>query len=358
VGIAATIVESAVAEDDMIGASTPTCVDPGAMGRSAIMAVKKVEAEKELFYEYLRRNKLKRTHQKELILETFLANEGHMSVEDVYALVKKKDRRVGIVTVFRTLKSLTACGIAKEITLGDGLTRFEHSYRHPLHHHIICTACHNVIEFLSPELERIQQEIVRNYQFQPQHERIQIYGICRNCREERPVPEGPKLDTGKVFARDALRMALAMQAQVVDFYRSVAGLNDDPSGRRVFEAMLKTGEGHARELESELEGLLRREKGIENAPVFLHFDPNELREVLPCLQAHLIEDVLRLDGRRSIEVSREVSDRAYGYFRELAERFSETEGKRIFQRYAEHGPECGAALESCLETLGSLPRDP
>ena len=87
------------------------------------MPGRKLEAEKELFYEYLRQNGLKKTRQKDLILDTFLGNEGHMSVEDIYALVKKRDRRVGIVTVFRTLKSLNACGIAREINLGDGLTQ-------------------------------------------------------------------------------------------------------------------------------------------------------------------------------------------------------------------------------------------
>ena len=109
------------------------------------MPGKKLKEETELFYAYLRQNGLKKTYQKDLILETFLNTEGHLSVEDIYSLVRKKDRKVGVVTVFRTLKSLTSCGISREITLGDGLTRFEHSYHHPHHHHIVCTECHKAI---------------------------------------------------------------------------------------------------------------------------------------------------------------------------------------------------------------------
>src|SRR5512136_183198 len=105
------------------------------------MQMRKLKEETEVFYAYLRQNGLKKTYQKDLILETFLNAEGHLSVEDLYALVKKRDKRVGIVTVFRTLKSLAASGIACEINLGDGLTRFEHRYRHPEHHHIVCTQC-------------------------------------------------------------------------------------------------------------------------------------------------------------------------------------------------------------------------
>jgi Fur family ferric uptake transcriptional regulator len=319
------------------------------------MPAKKLEEEKELFYEFLHRNGLKKTHQKELILETFLGNEGHMSVEDIYALVKKKDKKVGIVTVFRTLKSLTACGIAKEITLGDGLTRFEHCYHHPLHHHIVCTECHKVIEFLSPELESVQQAIVTKYHFRPLHQRIQIYGICRNCREQRPASDQPKPDTGKVFARDALKMALAVQKQGVEFYRSAAVQNRDPAGREVFETMVREEESYARELESKLNMMNRHEKGLEDAPIFLHFDPCELQQLVPCVQANLIEGELRMDARSALEIAMKLEKCAAGFFKEYAEKFDDTEGKRIFQRHAEQGMNRCAAIRRRAEAMVAAP---
>jgi Fur family ferric uptake transcriptional regulator len=183
------------------------------------MPMRKLKEEIELFYSYLRQNGLKKTYQKDLILETFLNTEGHLSVEDIYALVKKKDKKVGIVTVFRTLKSLTACGIAREITLGDGLTRFEHGYHHPSHHHIVCTECNRAIEFVSPELEKIQGEIIEKYHFHPANHRFQTFGICEDCRDKRPIEEIQKHDTEKIFARDAVKMALNMENRCLEFYR-------------------------------------------------------------------------------------------------------------------------------------------
>jgi len=317
------------------------------------MAVINVEKEKELFNEFLRQHGLKKTHQKELILETFLANEGHMCVEDVYHLVKKRDKRIGIVTVFRTLKSLTACGIAKEITLGDGLTRFEHCYHHPAHHHIICTQCQRVIEFLSPDLDRVQQEIVSQYRFQPvrQGVRIQIHGVCQDCLDQRPVPESPNADTEKVFARDALKMALAVHQLEVEFYRSAARSNQEPAGREVFETMAREEESHAKKLEIELEAFSRQVDGIGEAPLFLHFDLTELQRLFPSVLAGMVEKELRLDGQGALAFALEAERRTSDFFKEYAEKFDDTEGKRIFQRVAEHSIKCCAAISRKAESM-------
>lgn len=313
------------------------------------MPLKKLEEVKDFFYEYLRQNGLKRTHQKDLILETFLTNEGHMSVEDVYALVKRKDRKVGIVTVFRTLKTLTGCGLAKEITLGDGLTRFEHCYYHPVHHHIICTLCNRVIEFLSPDLERVQEQIVGKYGFRQLHQRIQIYGICQECAEQRPSPEFPKVDTGKVFARDALRMAVAMQKQAIEFYRAAAVHNLDPGGRAVFASLEQEETEHLRELEQELENLFRQHKGLEQAPMFLHFDDCELHRLLPHLQSNLVGGEMLMDAKRALEVGVQNHEQAAEFFREYSEKFGDTEGKRIFLRFADIVTKHGNAIGSLVQ---------
>jgi len=298
------------------------------------MAAKKLEEEKEWFYEYLRRNGMKRTHQKDLILGVFLSNEGHMSVEDVYSLAKKLDRKVGIVTVFRTLKALKDCGIAKEIALGDGLTRFEHCYLHPLHHHIVCMQCHKVIEFLSPDLERVQQAIVSRYDFQPFRQRIQIEGVCRECRNQIPGKTFPKLDSDKVFARDALRLALAVKSRTLEFYESAAVLNQDPKGRAAFEAITKAERERADSLSRELDLLHRKERGLEHAPLMLHFEPREIQQLVPSLQPDLAGGELLLDARRAREIGAQLDARCAAFFKEYAERFGDCDGKRIFQRLA------------------------
>ena len=299
------------------------------------MPARKLKEETELFYAYLRQNGLKKTYQKDLILETFLNTEGHLSVEDIYSLVKKKDKKVGVVTVFRTLKSLVSCGIAREITLGDGLTRFEHSYHHPHHHHIVCMDCHKAIEYVSPELERIQDEILRKYHFRAIHNRFQTYGICEDCQEQRSVPELTKHDTEKVFARDALKMAICMESRGLEFYRLAASRNQDAAGKEVFEQIISEEEAHLADLRAQLDELQRQEKGLERVPIFLHFDPCELERLIPDLACYEKEGALHVDSQTAREITTAMERHAAGFFREYANKFKDTEGKKIFQHFAD-----------------------
>ena len=71
-----------------------------------------IEEELEVFSQYLKKSGLKMTRQRQLVVETFLLAGGHLSTEELYELVKKKDAKLGFVTVFRTLKTLADCGLA------------------------------------------------------------------------------------------------------------------------------------------------------------------------------------------------------------------------------------------------------
>jgi Fur family transcriptional regulator, ferric uptake regulator len=298
------------------------------------MPIRKLKEETELFYSYLRQNGLKKTYQKDLILETFLNTEGHLSVEDIYALVKKRDKKVGVVTVFRTLKSLTACGIAREITLGDGLTRFEHSYHHPPHHHIVCMECHRAIEYLCPELDKIQDEIIQKYNFRPVHHRFQTFGICEDCRDHRSVAESQKHDTERIFARDAIKMALNMEKKCLEFYRDSAKRNMDPGGKEVFERMTQEEERHIAELTGKLEEIVRQEKDLDRAPVFLHFDSRDLEALIPNLAKQEKDGAFHLDVQTAVDLALTLNRKTTDFFRAYADKFAETQAKEILLNFA------------------------
>ena len=142
------------------------------------------QTEKQIFLEHIEKTGLRKTAQRDVILEVFLSTEEHMASEDLYWLVQKQDPTVGHTTVYRTLKLLTDAGLAREVRLGDGRTYYEHHYNHEHHDHMICTECGKVIEFFSAELEAMQDKMADKYNFKPTHHSLRILGICEDCQKK------------------------------------------------------------------------------------------------------------------------------------------------------------------------------
>ncbi len=103
----------------------------------------------------------KRSSKRDLIVNAFLKQEGHLSADDLVALIKHEDHRISRATVYRTLLWMEEAGIARKVDFGEGRFRFEHSYRHPRHFHLICKTCNRSYEFLSSDIEQLVEEVAR-----------------------------------------------------------------------------------------------------------------------------------------------------------------------------------------------------
>ncbi len=136
--------------------------------------------EKAVFAAYLAKHRLKRSEQREVILDTFLRAGRHVSVEDLLHIVQRRRPDIGRTTVYRTLKLLREAGLARELAL-QGETRFEADWKRAHHDHFICRSCGDIIEFRSPEIERLQDEIAADIKFVIEGHRHQIFGRCRRC---------------------------------------------------------------------------------------------------------------------------------------------------------------------------------
>jgi len=138
--------------------------------------------EQEVFLKHIQQKGLKRTSQRDLILDVFLRTEEHLSIEDLYRLVQREDPTVGQTTVYRTLKLLTEAGLAREVRFGDGRTHYEHNYKHQHHDHMICSECGRIIEFFSAELEALQDAMAAQHGFEITQHLLRIIGVCAECR--------------------------------------------------------------------------------------------------------------------------------------------------------------------------------
>jgi len=144
-----------------------------------------VRARMRQFEQALRERGLKSTSQRDDIARVFFAAEQHLSIEQLYTAVRRVNPRVGYATVYRTLKLLKECGLAAERHFDDGQARYEPVEGEAQHDHIICERCGKIVEFASHELERLEERIGRFLGFVVSRHRMELYGICADCREGR-----------------------------------------------------------------------------------------------------------------------------------------------------------------------------
>lgn len=130
--------------------------------------------------DFLRRNSLKTTQQRELIVDQFFRLSGHVSIEDLLAKVRKRSAKVGYATVYRTLKLLAESGLAATRQFGDGQTRYEVADDASHHHdHLICVQCNLILEFENDEIEKLQEEMAaRLGGFKVVRHKLELYGLC------------------------------------------------------------------------------------------------------------------------------------------------------------------------------------
>jgi len=125
---------------------------------------------------------LKSTRQREVILEEFLSVGSHLSTEELYLRLRRKNPRIGYATVHRTLKLFAECGIAEQRHFGDGQARYEASDLDEHHDHLICISCGKIVEFEDTRIEQLQEEVARQHGFSIERHRLELYGCCESCR--------------------------------------------------------------------------------------------------------------------------------------------------------------------------------
>jgi Fur family ferric uptake transcriptional regulator len=137
--------------------------------------------ELQIFRDYVKKNGLKDTAQREEILTHLLKTEKHLSPEEIYQALRERDPKLGRATVFRTLKLLEECGLASRVTFADGRQKYESKAGKPHHDHMICVQCQEALEFSSPAIEKLQDRIAAQHGFKILWHRHEIFGRCRRC---------------------------------------------------------------------------------------------------------------------------------------------------------------------------------
>ena len=143
---------------------------------------KTLEDFKSRFATYLKDKGLRVTPQREKILDAFLQAREHVSMEELFFLVRQQDHTIGQVTVYRTLKLLCDAGLASAINFEEGMIRYEPLGLHH-HDHLVCEKCGKKVEFMDHEIEERQKRLCQELGFRLTNHHMILYGICADCQK-------------------------------------------------------------------------------------------------------------------------------------------------------------------------------
>lgn len=119
---------------------------------------------------------LRMTDQRRTIAGVLEAADDHPDVEEVYNRAARADPRISIATVYRTVKLFEESGILDKHEFGDGRARYEAADRDH-HDHLIDMNSGEVIEFVDPEIEALQERIAAKLGYKLKGHRLELYGV-------------------------------------------------------------------------------------------------------------------------------------------------------------------------------------
>lgn len=135
----------------------------------------------------LSHNGIKYTKQKEKILIEIMKSSKHLTAEEIYQRIKNE--KIGLATVYRSLKLFLSLGIIKEIPM-NGANYYELKIysQKPLHIHFRCLNCNRIIDIDDTKINldyiKLNQIVEKKKELEVKDANITLLGLCKECQKE------------------------------------------------------------------------------------------------------------------------------------------------------------------------------
>ncbi len=143
------------------------------------------EQEKKQFKRLFQQQGIDRFDLRFRVLEAFLKLEHHVTIQDIMDQVKADGARADEAFVLNTMEFLCRFGFASRIEFDHAKPQYEHRHLGLHHDHMVCTKCGTILEFRDEAIEKQQLKVADAYGFHMLQHKMEIYGICSKCMEDR-----------------------------------------------------------------------------------------------------------------------------------------------------------------------------
>jgi Fur family peroxide stress response transcriptional regulator len=122
---------------------------------------------------------IRRTKQRELILQALKGTKCHPTADWVYEKVREQLPSISLGTVYRNLRSLVEAGEVMELTFGSSFSRFDGNPEN--HYHFVCEECGQVSDLDLPLQEQLEKQLEACSSCKVYTHRLEFYGVCEEC---------------------------------------------------------------------------------------------------------------------------------------------------------------------------------
>jgi Fur family ferric uptake transcriptional regulator len=137
------------------------------------------EGLRQRIYDYFAHKGMRRTVQREAIIEAAFNTTEHYTAEQLLEMSRRIEPSVSRATVYRTLPLLVECGVLKELDFGKDYKFYDPNYiEHPGHNHLICLDCSRVVEFEDRNIDTLEDCITKRLGFSPASKVLRIEATC------------------------------------------------------------------------------------------------------------------------------------------------------------------------------------
>jgi Fur family ferric uptake transcriptional regulator len=283
----------------------------------------------------LTEKKLKKTSQRALIWGALLEQKGHPSVEEIRDNLLQQGHRIGLATIYRTIKILLQSGFVRQSKL-HGTTRYEPVIKQPNHLHFICNSCGSTVEFPSRKIENLIKRATEQNDFEERYSRYAIFGLCKFCFREQQKSAGlnaqQRLQTTVV--RDALELTLAIERRGYTFYTNASRKTKNGSGRLMFQRLAAEESDHLRRLQSEHQTLIRKNEWLKREPARLPLSRKIVEEIFPQKELLKIEVKDETSDLDALNIAMNLERRSHQFFTDFAKQISDANGRKVFMEFA------------------------
>ena len=134
-------------------------------------------------YDFIEEKGLRKTAQRDAIIEAAFSTNQHYTAEELLAMARKNEPSVSRATVYRTLPLLVECGVLKEMDFGKEYKFYDPNFaEHPHHNHLICVDCDKIVEFEDRNIETMEDCITKRLGFSPANKMIRIEAKCDSLK--------------------------------------------------------------------------------------------------------------------------------------------------------------------------------